>query len=174
LINYADTASGIPIGIISIVRRGYHKLELSANETIYGNFSIKIGVRRFYNIFTAGVGHRNGDIVWSYGYGIGTEKPLNQKIIFHFDYTGNWVNEGREHRKELSLLNRLSFNFGRKIGKKVAFSAGPTINIWLSEWIDGSTGAHLSRLAPYTLIDTTISTTLLQVWAGGNISLKFL
>jgi hypothetical protein len=174
LINYADTARGVPFGLISIVKKGYLKLELSANETVYGNLTVKTGVRRFYNIFTGGVGNHNGEVVWSYGYGFGMEKLMNRKTIFHFDYTANWVSEGRDHRSELSLLNRMSFNFGWNISEKAGFSAGPAVNVWLSEWIDTDSGEHLSRLAPYTIVDKTISTTLLQVWVGGNVALKFL
>jgi hypothetical protein len=173
LINYADSASGIPFGFLSIIKNGYHKLELSVNETTYGNLAFKSGVRRFYNIFTAGIGYNNGDIVWSYGYGIGTEKKLVGNKTFHFDYTANWVNEGTEHRSELSLLNRLSFNVGWNVAKIVNLSIGPAINIWLSEWIDPDTGEHLTRLAPYTIVDTTISTTLLQIWVGGKLGVRF-
>ena len=55
LFNYADTLGGVPIGLISFVKTGYHKLEISADEIFHANLAFRTGVSKFYNILSAGI-----------------------------------------------------------------------------------------------------------------------
>src|SRR5690606_7299948 len=50
IINFADTATGIPIGLLSIVPKGYWHFDLYADELTYINTSIRTGVSYFHNI----------------------------------------------------------------------------------------------------------------------------
>ena len=55
LLNIADSVHGVPVGFLSFVAKGYHKIEISADEIFYTNLAFRTGVSQFYNIFTAGV-----------------------------------------------------------------------------------------------------------------------
>ncbi|HEY9487176.1 MAG TPA: sigma factor [Chryseosolibacter sp.] len=46
LINVADIVRGVPIGLMSLVWKGYHKIEISADEIFYNNLSFRTGVRQ--------------------------------------------------------------------------------------------------------------------------------
>src|SRR5690606_21412119 len=54
LFNYARSVRGVPVGLISVVAKGYHKLEVSADEIFYLNLAFPTGVPHFYNIVTVG------------------------------------------------------------------------------------------------------------------------
>ncbi|MCK5461838.1 MAG: hypothetical protein KAI95_02440, partial [Bacteroidales bacterium] len=75
-LNVADSLDGIPIGLINVVvKNGYRKFEFSFSETQYANFSYRMGVRKFYNIYSfskpTGPGTR-----WLFGFGLGGELDL--------------------------------------------------------------------------------------------------
>lgn len=172
IVNVADTASGIPIGIFSYVKKGFHTPELYSTEISMGNVAFKTGVSRFYNIFTVGVGSWTMDKRWMFGYGFGSERTLKNDLNVSIEYTANWVNEEASIQKDLSFLNRLDLSLIKRRAKGVVFSAGPSINLWFSEWRDPESDAFLTQLAPYTIFSGRVGSSLSQMWVGGKIGVQ--
>lgn len=172
LINIADSASGTPIGLFSFVKNGFRTVEFSSNELMPVTFSFKTGVKRFYNIFSAGYGSWDGNQRWAFGFGWGSERTIKEKMTLSLDYTANWVNENSNFQKDLSLLNRINFSIGYKRHKGLTFTVGPVLNVWLSEWKDPKSGEYLTGLAPYTIVNKFMGTTLFQVWVGGRLAIS--
>ena len=172
LFNFADSVAGIPVGLMSFIKKGFHVLEVSSDEIIPGNIAFKTGVRRFYNIFSGGYGSWSGSSQWSFGYGVGTERYLSGKLFLDLEYTAHWINEEKGLQEDLSLLNRLNICFGQRKQKGISVSGGPTINVWLSEWKDPDSGAYLTQLAPYKIAEEKMGTTLLQLWIGGKVAVR--
>jgi hypothetical protein len=86
LINYADTLGGVPIGLISIVKKGYHKIELSADEVFYTNLAFRTGVKKFYSQLMAGLKPTQSieptdTSVWTFGYGLGTSPRIKSLAV---------------------------------------------------------------------------------------------
>lgn len=173
LFNFCDSSSGTPIGLFSFVRKGFRELEVFSREISPLNVAFKTGVPQFYNIFTAGIGTWEGKKRWSYGYGVGSKDILSESWDFNFEYTANWVSEGKKHQGELSLLNIFDFSFEFKSRNGASISLGPSFNFWLSEWKDEETGEFLSDLAPNTLWEEGIRGTLFQIWIGGKLAVHF-
>ncbi|HEY5916071.1 MAG TPA: hypothetical protein VIU13_01655, partial [Chryseolinea sp.] len=48
-LNVADSVHGVPVGFMSFVTKGYHKIEISADEIFYTNLAFRTGVSQFYN-----------------------------------------------------------------------------------------------------------------------------
>ena len=120
-INITDTVEkGIPIGIISLVKNGYHVIQVGGNETLWGEVSFKTGVRRFYNIFSLGAAGRNGDIRWGFGYGVGTLVPLGKRLDMSLELVSYQISENAWYSDYMNMLNRfnlaLSWNFTRTLG----------------------------------------------------------
>src|SRR5690606_38563400 len=53
-LNVADSMNGVPVGFLSFVKTGYHKIEVGADEVFYNNIAFRTGVPAFYNILFAG------------------------------------------------------------------------------------------------------------------------
>ena len=118
-INYCDTISkGVPISFLSIVKNGYRRIELEANETLYGNLTFKTGVKSFYNIFTIGIRPHAEDISWGFGYGIGTLFDINNKFSLNLDATASQISYKESYTEKLNLMNKLRVNIAYKIGTK--------------------------------------------------------
>lgn len=135
LVNYADSLGGVPVGLISFVNKGYHKLELSADEIFYTNMAFRTGVRQFYNIILAGYkpeSSSSAEPVWTVGYGIGTAPRLTKWLHFNFDLTAQHVDQGT-YTSQLSLLNKLHIGLDFRVARKLSLYGGVTLNGYLTK-----------------------------------------
>jgi hypothetical protein len=122
LINYADSVGGVPIGLFSIVKNGYHKVEVSADEVFPVNLAFRTGVRNFYTVLMAGFKpeqslQANDTSVWTFGYGLGSSHKLARWLYFDMDLTSQHVNKG-SFTNALSLLNKAYLGFDFQVAKK--------------------------------------------------------
>jgi len=183
-INYCDSVeSGLPVGFLSIVRKhGFYQLELSAGETVNTAVSFKIGVKRFYNIFSLGSSFLSDDVYYGFGYGLGTQ------FLETNDYTANLELSGfclfntftgpdnmtifPEINSKSIQLNQLKVTFGKNISQNMSVFAGASINVQESN-ISG-TGDDAVELSPYTLYNKTFSNDVnLQIWPGATLGVRY-
>lgn len=186
-INYADSLTGVPIGFLSIVSKGYHKLELSADEMFYANVAFRTGVRKFYNIILAGVRpdfpiYPEG--AWTFGYGIGTAPKLTKWLFLNIDATGQQVNNGA-WAESLSLLSRLQVGFDFQVARKFSIYAGATLNGYFTDvesvlfpqfppLFPSSTSPVLNGYTPHIFYEENIDDDVnLKMWVGGKIAIRF-
>lgn len=187
LINYADTVKGtqiglinfaksgetaLAIGLISLVHNGYHALEFSTNESVYGQLALKLGVPQFYSSFRFGITQNNDEGILTYGYGIGSLISLNEKNKIGFDLSSNQTVTNFSNY-DLDLLNRFEITYRRFVGKHFEFFAGPSLNVYVTQnWNENNYGSlHI----PYTLYDENWSSGRVAVWVGlqAGFALRF-
>lgn len=127
-LNIADSIRGVPVGFLSFVAKGYHTLELGADEVIPVNISFRTGVRAFYNIISVGMRPEKSDsVTWSFGYGVGTSPRILKKLYLNIEATANQVNKGNV--EALNLVNRFYTGLDFQVARKFALYAGPTLSI---------------------------------------------
>jgi hypothetical protein len=174
LLNIADSVGGIPVGLISFVRKGYHKIELSWEEILYANFTYKMGVRKFYNIFTAGIQPGGQNPVWGVGYGFGSQIG-QKKMILNLDLKGTQIFEDVENQN-FNVSFRFTPQLGYQISRKFSFFLGPALNLHVSDLRDPQTNEFLTRIAPRNLLlweNVPGQNTLFQLWIGGTAGFRF-
>ena len=174
-INIADSVGGIPIGFISIVRKGYHKIEVSAEEVLYANFTYKMGVRRFYNMFTVGIQPGSEGPLWGFGYGIGGQIGTRRAVV-SLDLKGTQIMEDVDEQA-FNVSFRFSPLVGIRIVKRLSFFLGPALNLHVSDLKDPLTGEFITNVAPEkTLLweDVPGTDTQFQLWWGGTFGLRIL
>jgi hypothetical protein len=131
LINIADSSDGYSIGLINIVLKGYHKLSLYATEVLPLNAAFKSGNTKLYSILLASANTDNNNKAYGFGYGMGREFRLNNRLGLNTEitaqhlYLGSW--------DYLNLLNRASLHLHVKLGKYVSIFAGPAFNVYYSD-----------------------------------------
>ena len=176
LINISDTVSGVPIGLINIVKRGYNKFEIYGSEILHGNFQLKIGANAFYNIFHVGarVPPGDGSYVWGLGYGIGTVTTLSKKSTLNWELMAIHINENETWTNILNSIGQFRFLWNHQIGKSIGFFLGPTANVMVSQLRNPETGEIRSTVVPYTLLDEDLTRkTNLKAWVGVNSGFRF-
>ncbi|MBD2753866.1 STN domain-containing protein [Spirosoma validum] len=175
LINIADSSGSVPIGLISYVGKGgYQRIEIGANEVNLLNVTFRTGIRRFYNILTAGYSfEREGSPQLSAGYGLGTAFRLSNSTLlnlegtyhhlFYFDrtYSDNWNSQIR-----LSTLLEI------KLSSHLSLAFGPSFN-----WYFSNDGYPRPFLQPDVTLfaDRTdsYSSALHSGWIGFQIGLRY-
>lgn len=156
LINLADSVSGVQIGLLSFSKNGFFHFELSGSETLYPTFSLKTGQKLFHNILSIGIGPINGmtnDWFWWYGYGLGFELDIAERVPLNIDVVSNYVTpaNGETHRYN-NMLYQAKFQFGYQFAKRFSLFAGPVVNIQLSTMPEHHFNETYS-MAPYKLLD---------------------
>lgn len=177
LVNIADSVQGVPIGLMSFVWKGYHKIEVSADEIFYTNVSFRTGVRQFYNIFTAGAKpstYGDNETLWTFGYGLGTAPRLSRKLFLNFDLTSNQIIQGNTI-EAINLLNKVYVGFDYQFLRKMSLTFGATVNGYITKNSVDSYPELFTEYQPDIFYDRDFgSDHNLKMWIGGKIGLRFL
>ncbi|MCB0577834.1 MAG: STN domain-containing protein [Phaeodactylibacter sp.] len=183
LINVADTVSGVPAGLLNIIKHGYNRFELSVNDALYANASLKLGAYRFYNIIHLGArwddvapGTAETTMSWGLGYGLGTALRLNPRLLLNIEGVAIHINEQERWTNELNLLNQLRFTLDfHQESRRTSIFAGPVANVLVSKLYDPDTGTLGSAvIAPsYTLLNHAKGGTSVKLWAGLQAGVRF-
>lgn len=186
IINVADTVAGVSIGLLSFIRKGYHSLEIGGGETFHGNFALRLGVPRFYNIFYLGTrlddrpasaaGKSAGtDWSWGLGYGIGTTFPLGRRSTLHLEGVSIHLNERALWDPALNQLQQLRLTFDTPIAPQVHFYAGPAAYYLISRRKDPESGIFQTDFAPYAWWSSQQDNgTTRQFWGGLTAGIRIL
>jgi len=172
-INLNDTINGVSIGFFNFSRKGYHQLEIAADEIFQSNISFKTGTHRFYNTFTAG--YRFNDNLWMYGYGIGTSFKTSKKSRLFLDLQATNIQEADQvDYRAFNLLNKLTLSYDFKLFSKGSMAIGPSYNIFLIENSNTERGAKLTNITPYNFYSSTNKNNFnVQMWLGAYVALRF-
>lgn len=179
LINYADTLGGVPIGLLSIVKKGYHKIELSADEVFYTNLAFRSGVKKFYTQLMAGFKPTQSieptdTSVWTFGYGLGTSPRINRWLSIDIDLLSQHVNKG-SYTDELSLLNKFYVGLDFQLAKKFSLATGITLNGYLTRPSYTDYPTLFTDFTPNIFFDEDVGSDLnLKMWLGAKVALRFL
>jgi hypothetical protein len=168
--NVADTVElGVPVGLFSFVAKGYHTLEITANELFPVNLSFKTGVPHFYNILTAGLRSN-----WlSAGYGLGTKFRLAKRLSFSMDLTGNYVADNRNFIGYKGGLVRLSTTFDIRLARHFNLVLGPTLNGFAGLDPTDTQTSTLPLFFSYTINNHMVGDIPVNVWIGATAGFRF-
>ena len=174
VINYADTCSGVPIGIFNIVRHGgKQELEVGVSDAFNTYASFKLGVDRFYTIFSAGVNFLHSDPIYGVGMGFGTDIAWQQTGWAHqIEAIGYYITEDGKFRSGTNVLAQLRLTFSKQIRPHFKLFAGPTLNLTVSDYVNPETGGIGSSLKPYSIFHTNEKTSV-HGWVGLAAGVRF-
>ena len=175
-INISDTISGVPFGFLSIVRKGgMRQLELSASDAMIAGASFKIGVPKFYNIFSIGHLPLHKEIDWTTGYGIGTNIELSDQHRMQVE-----LHNYRLHKPDSwwdsdynNNLNELRVLFSKRNDSNIEWFAGPVL---YHQYLRDSTlkdSFNDHSVAPYSFFERTRSNSMSQWWAGARVGIRW-
>ncbi|MFA8451095.1 MAG: LA_2272 family surface repeat-containing protein [Bacteroidales bacterium] len=172
IVNIAPKGEGVtPVGLINVVKGGLYELEVSGSEALYSNISFKMGVERFYSVFTASFGAYNGKFVHSTGFGFGGNIKLAEKHSLDIFGTANQIIYDGNFEGELNLLNKFNINYKYRLNKGFSLFAGPTLNVYVSkEKVDGRLG---TINIPYSIYKHESKNTLVSIWSGLNLGVSY-
>jgi hypothetical protein len=168
ILNIADTCNGgVPIGLLSIVRKGMHEIEISSSETFFLNATIRTGVPTFHTILTAGFDPQISG--WTFGYGFGHDFRAGKNFNINLDgyvqhynphyfaeYTNDWL------KTDLLLEWRPASYFG--------IAAGPVFNYFITGTTQEETQPAHSKII---FSGQPASGYHDYAWIGAKLALRF-
>lgn len=172
IFNYAKVSSGIPVGFLSIVKNGYHKLEVSHDELTFGTVGFVTGVPKFYNIIFGGFKY-NKPTVRTIGYGAGSDLDLKGKWKVCINLTTQQIVSSERRDLRSNVLNKFYVGAGFVISPKFRIELGPTFNLFVT---DASAKNYLStfdQLSSNYFYNHTNGTTNIKMWVGAKLAIKF-
>lgn len=172
VVNIADSAAGIPIGVFNFIKGGYHQLELSANELFYANVAYRSGIRQFHTIVTAGVDFTNLTFpLWTYGSGLGTTIPVSRRAAIDMDVLfQNVIKGGYVHN---NYLYKFDVGVNWQIAPSRSLYIGVSYNILTTDLRQTHYADYYSDIAPYSIHNRTVLHQNLREWVGVKAALRF-
>jgi hypothetical protein len=175
LINKSDTVSGVSVGLLNLVKRGYNNVELYAGEGLHGNLLLRLGSNSFYNIFHIGARYPQGDTnLWGFGYGIGSRFALGSTRSFNFELLAIHINEVKNFTRTLNSIGQMRLIWNYQVARNIALFFGPTANMMISRLKNDEKGTIGSSIVPYSIFTVKPDDdTNIQTWIGVNAGFRF-
>jgi hypothetical protein len=177
LINLSDTISkGIPIGLINLVKKGYYdEWSLSVADYMNLGISYKLGLKKFYTIYTIGMNYMN-DQLWVGGLGIGHLHEVNQKfaiqpeMIWYTYFPMDFQKRIRE-----TYVNHFKLGLVRTISPNLAISLAPSIYLaWkYNAEIYDQYGYEQSPIGPLVDVKRANNNKLMEFGFGLSLEIHF-
>ncbi|MCE6990345.1 STN and carboxypeptidase regulatory-like domain-containing protein [Dyadobacter sp. CY323] len=175
-INYADSSATVPFGLFSYVyQNGYRRFEFSTDEFNYFNTAFKTGVSRFYNIFSLGFNGMSAEKpLGTIGYGFGTAQNLGKGWMVNADLTGNVVLFKDQEIDEINAgLFKFSASIEKKLGRKLALFAGPSINLLTGNESGRIRNGETNGIKPFWLGRKRDQSKTGYSWVGFQAGIRF-
>ena len=174
-INVSDTMSGIVLGFFNVVKKGYHVLEVSANEGVFVNIAYKTGTRKFYTNYIGSVRVDSGAFwqqpLWGVGLGFGSCIPLSKKVSLTLDATVQHISLGPITPKLNNELFRFVPALNLQVSKKLGISIAPTLNAYYENLADEQAATVFrKKIIPNWQTKQSGKWTS---WVGGYMALRF-
>ncbi|MDD2963007.1 MAG: hypothetical protein PHQ65_02695 [Bacteroidales bacterium] len=126
LFNVCDSVpKGVPIGLLSVVAHGMHRLELASDLVMPLQLRFKTGVPAFYN--QVGLGFRFKNTL-EVSYGLGSRVARFNRLALHLDLTAGYL-WSQTDGKGLGRLGRAMLTLHYRLWPQVELYLGPQINM---------------------------------------------
>jgi hypothetical protein len=178
LFNYADSSRSLKqIGLVNFVRRGgYKNMELSTNEMLFTDFTLRSGTPYFYTLARIGIKYYPERPFWHYGYGVGvriaqwrTWESNTEWLAYHLIRS---LGKDKNIRVFENFGGRYQLYLTKYMGKRLAISLAGALDLQSlhREGIDYEQAKSLSN----TLIFSRLS--FQRDWRlswGGTLGLRY-
>jgi hypothetical protein len=174
LINVRDTADGVSLGLINIVKQGgMMEAGIEAGEFIHTSLTFRSGVQRLYTKIS--VGYNYTDDFLAVGAGLGTSFNLTEKLGLNLELTHTSlhitkISINEEYWKEFDQFSPL-LNY--RFAKRFKVYVGPSLNLLIQNENDASDKIVQKVKTPYSMYSKTYKNSTYDMWIGVTGGLKY-
>lgn len=136
LLNFANENNGIPIGLVSYVKKDGLRADVWGDEAMFTNVGLRSGTHRFHNILFVGKQFTDS-LSWTVGYGFGPHFTLSKSGYIEIDLICQVIGD-MANWEDSSYMGKYRLIGGWKIFDFISIYAGPTFNSFRSNENDGS------------------------------------
>ena len=180
LINVRDTADGVSLGLINIVKKGgVLEAGIEAGEFVHTALTFRSGVKRLYSIIS--VGYNYTEKFWSVGAGLGTSFKLIGNLGLNLELSHSQLYLYLSDTQSLSPQRWNTFCqfkplLNYRFAKHFKIYVGPSFNLLIQngDWVQAVIPAYEKPIkVPYSTYSHTSYNTILDMWIGVTGGIKF-
>jgi len=165
VVNVRDTADGISIGVINIVKKGgLMEWEISGSEVVHAAASFRSGTQKLYSILS--VGYNFSDEFFATGFGLGTEITLKDKWRLNIEGIQYQLHDKNFKQDNYGGISQIRPTVNYKFAEHFKVYAGPTLNLSI-------VNKDFEFKAPYSIWNTTSKDMELDSWVGFTAGVRF-
>ena len=172
IVNVTDTVeSGVSIALINIVRKGmYREWSLSFADYMNVGVSYKMGMQKFYTVFTAGADFME-DKLWVFGLGVGHIAPISRRIDFQPELIAyQYFPDVFRNVQNVSSYH-LKLGFVYKLSDKLGISVAPSVYHFYNDLSKNKDYSRISSIPPIYKHEN--SRRVHSINAGISVGLRF-
>jgi hypothetical protein len=165
LVNVRDTADGVSLGLINIVKQGgIMEAGIESDEFVHTSLTLRTGVKRLYTIVS--IGYNYTDYFWSVSSGLGTSIKLIENLNINFEVTYETLNDNVLGWYSLTQFSPvLNYRFA----KCFKIYLGPSLNLHVqNDYFKRSETRRFVNI-PYSFFNQTFN----YLWVGIVGEIKF-
>jgi hypothetical protein len=179
LINVRDTADGVSLGLINIVKHGgVLEAGIEAGEFVHTALTFRSGVQRLYSIISVGCNYT--EKLWTVGAGLGTSFKLVGNLGLNLELTHTTLYKN-VRQFPYSRLIQFSPILNYRFAKHFKMYVGPSFNLFIRDYVHHGANGYLDTYKvkiPYSLYhysnrSTDVPHTTLDMWIGVVGGIKF-
>lgn len=169
LVNIADSSNGYSLGLINIVRKGYHQLLVYNTEFTDINVAYRSGNRKLYSLLLAGMSLNGKEKAYTFGYGVGTTfhrsdlDNITLELTNESVYLGDW--------EVTNSMFRFQSAWNRRLTKSITVFAGPSFSLFYDDRkkvsVPGYKGLLPGRYGAFS------ANTSFNCWFGWHLGFAF-
>jgi hypothetical protein len=148
LVSVNDTIEkGISLSLVNIVKRGFYKeWELSFSDYANVALSYKMGMQKFYTIYTVGANFIE-DNLWIVGAGFGNRTSIGNRFDFQPELVSYNYFPTDFKNIQNTFATRMKFGFVYRINEKFGLSLAPSVYV-MNTQKDSNTDSEFYRASP--------------------------
>jgi len=165
MINVADEHSGVPIGIVTLVKNIPFRYDIWTDETLMLNIGLRSGNVKWYNVALLGAQVHKDVIRWGIGAGFGRKLSIKHNLNLDVGIQGHWLRRDGYNYEKVNFVSKLLVNFEFRF-TDISLFGGPTLNVWVSE-------EQEQDFTPWTVYDKKHNGKYVRIWPGIILGLRF-
>ena len=140
---------GVSLSLINIVKRGaYKEWSLAFADYLNVGLSYKMGIQRFYTIFTAGANFME-DKLWAFGVGFGNRTVINRRFDFQPEIVSYLYFPNDFKNVQNATANHLKLGFVYKMNDKLGISVAPSLYHFYNDYSKHQEYSKVSPISPF-------------------------
>ena len=151
LINISGTMNGVPVGLFNVVKNnGKFDFEIGFSESLNTFMSFKMGVQKFYTIFSGAINYLDNPTLYMAGVGFGTYVDLmtGSGWGYSIELMCYDIIKEKKYSDDLNMLTQFKIIISKQFGDYFKVFAGPVGNFTISRYENPSTGKIGTTLSP--------------------------
>ena len=163
---------GASLSLVNIVKRGfYREWELSFSDYANIALSYKMGMQRFYTIYTVGVNFIE-DNLWNVGIGFGNRTPIGSRIDFRPELVSYNYLPMDFKNVQSTFTTHLKLGFVYNISEKLGLSLAPSVYVMNSSRKSDKEHYKVSPLGAFYTHEKNTTRTTMGIGVSLGLSLK--